>query len=96
MIYNPIFEEEKERKLQFKQLKKEIKKRAHKENINEIMSRVYNLLKRKPILTMTALLHPITNLFRISKAEDSLIEKKDLSCIGKINFSTTIFRFWLV
>ena len=50
MVYNPIFEEEKERKLQFKQLKKEIKTRAQKETIKQVIERVYKLLKRKPLL----------------------------------------------
>lgn len=75
MIYNPIFEEEKEKKLQFKQLKKEIKTRARKENIKQVIDRVYHLLQKKPILTIVALLHPITNIFKISKKEDALIDE---------------------
>ena len=47
MIYNPIFEEEKEKKLQFKQLKKEIKHRAHKEGIKNTIDRLYNLMQKK-------------------------------------------------
>ena len=57
MIYNPIFEEEKERKLEFKELKKEIKKRARKEKINDMIGRVFNLLQKKPLLTISALFH---------------------------------------
>jgi len=75
MIYNPIFEEEKDRKLQFKQLKKEIKKRARHENIKQVIDRVYYLLQRKPILTIVTLLHPITNFFKVSKKEDALIDE---------------------
>lgn len=48
MIYNPIFEEETERKNELKQLKKEIKRRARRETISSVISRVYNLLTRKP------------------------------------------------
>ena len=73
MIYNPIFEEEKEKKIQFKQLKKEIKKRAHKENLNQVMNRVFNLLKRKPILTITAIFHPLVSVFR--KDEEGIVSK---------------------
>ena len=75
MIYNPIFEEEVERKVELKQLKKEIKKRARQENINDVMNRVYNLLKRKPILTIAAFLHPLTNLFKMAKDEESIVSK---------------------
>ena len=70
MIYNPIFEEEKEKKIQFKQLKHEIKKRAREETVSELMNRVYNLLKRKPILTITHLLNPLINVFKFSKEEE--------------------------
>ncbi len=70
MIYNPIFEEEAERKSEFKQLKKEIKRRARKENINQIVARVYNLLKRKPILTLTSLFSPVVNLVRTVKTKE--------------------------
>ncbi len=62
MIYNPIFEEEIESKVQLKQLKKEIKKRAREESMKDVLERVYNLLKRKPILTIAAILHPIADL----------------------------------
>lgn len=76
MIYNPIFEEEKEKKLEFKQLKKEIKHRARKESMKQVMDRVYHLLQKKPILTLTALFHPIVNLFKLSKKnEEHLVEK---------------------
>ncbi len=77
MIYNPIFEEEKEKKLQFKQLKKEIKHRAHKESMKQTIDRVYNLLQKKPILTIAALFHPIINLFKLNKEEkiETLVSK---------------------
>lgn len=75
MIYNPIFEEEKERKLQFKQLKKEIKRRAREEHLRQTITRVYHLLQRKPILTLSALFHPVVNLFRSSKDEESVVSK---------------------
>ncbi len=75
MIYNPIFEEEKEKKLQFKQLKKEIKKRAHKESMKQTIDRVYNLLQKKPILTIAALFHPITNWFKFSNEKEHIVEK---------------------
>ena len=75
MIYNPIFEEEVERKVELKQLKKEIKKRVRQENINQVVTRVYNLLKRKPVLTIAAFFHPLTNMFKLSKDEESIISK---------------------
>ena len=76
MIYNPIFEEEKEKKLQFKQLKKEIKSRARKEGIKQTIDRLYNLLQKKPILTIAALFHPIINLFKFTKrTEEQMVEK---------------------
>ena len=62
MLYNPIFEEEKERKIEFKKLKKEITKRARKETIRQTMDRVYHLLQRKPILTLAALFHPLLEM----------------------------------
>lgn len=62
MIYNPIFEEEKEKRIQFKELKKEIKHRARKESISKVISRIFNLLNKKPILTIAALLHPLAHL----------------------------------
>ena len=70
MIYNPIFEEEKEKKLEFKQLKKEIKHRAHKESMKQTIDRVYNLLQKKPILTIAALFHPLANWFKFNKEEE--------------------------
>lgn len=69
MVYNPIFEEEAERKTELKKLKKEIKKRARKENINTVITRVYNLLKRKPILTLAALLQPLLDMVRARRAK---------------------------
>ena len=69
MIYNPIFEEEAGRKVELKQLKKEIKNRARKQSINEVVSRVYNLLKRKPILTIASLLHPIIDMVKVKTAK---------------------------
>ena len=70
MLYNPIFEEEKERKIEFKKLKKEITKRARKETIRQTMDRVYNLLQRKPILTLAALFHPLINLVHSAKTKE--------------------------
>ena len=76
MIYNPIFEEEKQKQLEFKQLKKEIKHRARKEGMKQTIDRLYNLLQKKPILTIAALFHSITNLFKLSKnAEEHVVEK---------------------
>lgn len=69
MIYNPIFEEEKERKTELKVLKKEIKNRARKEKINEVISRVFHLLQKKPILTLTAIFHPITEMVKAGRAK---------------------------
>ena len=76
MIYNPIFEEEKEKKLEFKQLKKEIKKRARHESMKQTIDRVYNLLQKKPILTIAALFHPIVNWFKLSKRNEEQIVGK--------------------
>lgn len=70
MIYNPIFEEEIERKVELKQLKKEIKKRARQESINQLMGRVYNLLKRKPVLTIAALFQPLFEMARTIRAKE--------------------------
>ncbi len=75
MIYNPIFEEEKEKKLEFKQLKKEIKNRARKENIKQVVNRVYHLLQKKPILTIAALFHPIVNWFSKHTEEQQITGK---------------------
>lgn len=55
MIYNPIFEEEIERKVELNQLKKEIKSRARKETIQSAINRVYGLLQKKPALTLAAI-----------------------------------------
>lgn len=51
MIYNPIFEEEAEKKEEFSDLKKAIRKRAQKEQIKRAFNRVYNLLRKDPIST---------------------------------------------
>ena len=59
MIYNPIFEEEIEKKTELKELKKEIKARARKESLKNAIGRVYNLLQKKPILTLQAIFQPI-------------------------------------
>ena len=75
MVYNPIFEEEKERKIQFKELKKEIKKRAHKESIKNTIDRLYNLFQKKPILTLLAIFHPLIQAFKISKNEEGVASK---------------------
>ena len=76
MIYNPIFEEEKEKKLEFKELKKEIKHRARKESMKQTVDRIYNLLQKKPILTIAALFHPLANWFKLSKhSEEQAIGK---------------------
>ena len=69
MIYNPIFEEEKERKTELKVLKKEIKTRARKEEINKIISRVFHLLQKKPILTLSAIFHPIAEMLKTERAK---------------------------
>ena len=76
MIYNPIFEEEKEKKLEFKQLKKEIKHRARKEGMRQTIDRVYNLLQKKPILTIAALFHPLVNWLKFSKRSGEQIVEK--------------------
>lgn len=55
MIYNPIFEEELEKKSEFKELKKEITSRARKESVKSAISRVYELLQKKPLLTLQAM-----------------------------------------
>lgn len=70
MIYNPIFEEEAGKKVEFKQLKKEIKSRARKESVNQVINRVYNLLKRKPMLTIASLIHPIVDLVKTARAKE--------------------------
>lgn len=67
MIYNPIFEEEIEKKTEFKQLRKAIKRRARKETISSVISRVYNLLTRKPILTLVSLFNSSENLVKTLK-----------------------------
>lgn len=67
MIYNPIFEEEIERKTKFKQLRKAIKRRARKETISSVISRVYHLLTRKPILTLVSLFNSSENLVKTLK-----------------------------
>ena len=69
MIYNPIFEEEKEKKVEFKQLKKEIKKRARKEGMKSVMSRIYNLLQGKPVLSF--ILHPISDLIKTVRTKET-------------------------
>ena len=69
MIYNPIFEEEKEKKHEFKQLKKEIKKRARQEGMKEMIDRVYRLLQKKPILTIAAIFHPIVDMVKVKTAK---------------------------
>ena len=76
MIYNPIFEEEKEKKLEFKQLKKEIKKRARHESMKQVIDRVYHLLQKKPVLTIAALFHPIANLLKLPKNNEEQIVGK--------------------
>lgn len=70
MVYNPIFEEEKERKLEFKQLKKEIKKRARKEDLRQTIDRVYKLLQKKPILTIANLFHPLVEMVRSARTRE--------------------------
>ena len=70
MIYNPIFEEEKQKQLEFKQLKKEIKHRARKEGMKQTIDRLYNLLQKKPILTIAALFHPIVSWFKFNKPSE--------------------------
>lgn len=70
MVYNPIFEEEVERKSQLKQLKKEIKKRARHESMKQVIDRVFHLLQRKPILTIAHLLNPLFNMVKTVKAKE--------------------------
>ena len=60
MIYNPIFEEEKE--LEFKSLKRDIQRRAYKEGIKQLFGRVYNVLTLKPI----------SNLLKVSQQEEAI------------------------
>ncbi len=55
MIYNPIFEEEVEKKIEFKELKKEIKSRARKEDIKNAIYRIYNMLQKRPTLTLATI-----------------------------------------
>ena len=76
MVYNPIFEEEKERKLEFKQLKKEIKHRARKESMKQTIDRLYNLFQKKPVLTIAALLHPLANFFKLNRDKQESITEK--------------------
>ena len=66
MVYNPIFEEEIESKKYLKTLKKDIKIRAGKESMKNIIGRVYNLLQKKPI---SSLFQPIIDLVKTSKAK---------------------------
>ncbi len=47
MIYNPIFEEEKEKKQELKVLKRAIRVRSQKEYIKQLINRVYNLFQSK-------------------------------------------------
>lgn len=70
MVYNPIFEEEVDRKKELKQLKKEIKSRARKENMKQVIDRVFYLLKRRPILTIAHLFHPILDMVKTIKAKE--------------------------
>lgn len=70
MVYNPIFEEELESKVELKKLKKEIKQRARQESLRQTINRVYHLLQRKPILTMISIFHPITNLFKMARTKE--------------------------
>ena len=101
MIYNPIFEEEKEKKPQFKHLKKEIKHRAHKEGMKNTIDRLYNLLQKKPILTIATLFHPLINWFKFSKNNMSLKKSQFIgyeadSCQARIlqiiNFTSSFDR----
>jgi len=55
MIYNPIFEEEIESKTELLALKKDLKLRARKESLTGAINRVYSLLQKKPILTLSTL-----------------------------------------
>ncbi|MBI2995617.1 MAG: hypothetical protein HYY52_02785 [Candidatus Melainabacteria bacterium] len=70
MIYNPIFEEEKERKNELKQLKKEIKRRARHDSMKETIDRVYHLLQKKPILTIATLFHPLASLVKSVRTKE--------------------------
>ena len=78
MVYNPIFEEEKEKRLQFKKLKKEIKHRARKENLRGVIDRVYKLMQRKPLLTLNMLLQPFWHFFKTQKPQDETLTSSSL------------------
>ena len=70
MVYNPIFEEEVERKQELKQLKKEIKKRVRTENMKQVIDRVFHLLQRKPILTLAHFFHPLLDMVKTLKTKE--------------------------
>lgn len=70
MIYNPIFEEEVERKTELKKLKRDIKRRARKMTINHMINRVYNLLKRKPIKLIASLFPSLRELTKTVEAKE--------------------------
>ena len=70
MVYNPIFEEEKEKKLQFKQLKKEIKKRARKQKVNTVIDRVYNLLHKKPMSMFLNIFEPVISAIKPTRTKE--------------------------
>jgi len=71
MVYNPIFEEEIERKRELQKLKKEIKTRHRKENLKQVFDRLYNLFQKKPILTIYSLFHPLLNRMKTTSTKEA-------------------------
>ena len=55
MVYNPIFEEELIRDKELLELRKAIKMRASKEQIDEVYVKFQNFVKTHPIFTTLAL-----------------------------------------
>lgn len=66
MVYNPIFEEEIESKKDLRILAKDIKKRARKDSMKNVINRVYNLLQKKPLSTI---FQPFMDLVKTSKTK---------------------------
>lgn len=55
MVYNPIFEEEITRDQELLELKKAIKIRASKEQLQEVVGKAQSFVKKHPIFTTLAL-----------------------------------------
>jgi hypothetical protein len=55
MVYNPIFEEEISRDQELSELKKAIKLRASKEQLEDVYDKAQNFVKSHPIFTTLAL-----------------------------------------